>query len=278
MFFPTAVLLSLAALISAQDSDTQVVEAVLKNTSVIPDVLPATFTPRFPIEVVFPQAGTNQPNIPVTAGANLTMNETLNKPFFAIQSNNTMIIGKSYLIAIVDPDAPSPPNRNISQFLHFLGVNYVADKVTDNEVLILKNNSAAITDYVNPTPPNGSIPHRYVVALYLQNSTNVTAANGTVPADRMNFNLTRFVEETGNLTLLGATVFFVGPGNSTDNNTVTGNASLSSILSSPSATSAAELNIAFGSNGTGGAATLEFVVPAAWSTLALLFGFAAYMI
>jgi hypothetical protein len=204
------------------------------------------------------------------------------------------------MISKVDPDAPSPPNRNISQFLHFLGINYVASNVTDNEVLILKNNSAAIMDYVMPTPPNGSIPHRwveltsylscqipisdspvqrrYVVAMYLQNSTNLTAAQATVPADRMNFNLTKFVDETGNLTLLGATVFFVGPGNSTDNSTITGNESLSSILSSPSATAAAGVNGTSGSNGTGGAAALEFVVPTVWSTLALLFGFAAYMI
>jgi hypothetical protein len=117
--------------------------------------------------------------------------------------------------------------------------------------------------------------------MYLQNSTDLTPANGTVPANRLNFNLTKFADETGNLTLLGATVFFVGPGNSTENNTVTGNVTLSSILSSPSATSAVGGNSTSGTsggNGTGGAVTLELVAPAVWSTLALLFGFAAFMI
>jgi hypothetical protein len=138
MFFDTAVLLALGTFIRAQDSDVQAVEAVLKNSSVIPDVLPANFSPMFPIEVsrvnevnvpiesnsialqvVFPQAGTNT-SIPVTAGANLTANggllgsvrnvvlililvtETANMPFFAIQSNNMKIIGRPYLIAIVN--------------------------------------------------------------------------------------------------------------------------------------------------------------------------------
>ena len=117
--------------------------------------------------------------------------------------------------------------------------------------------------------------------MYLQASDNVTIVNGTVPADRVNFNLTTFVEKTGNLTLLGATFFFVGPGNSTDNNSVTGNASLSSILSSPSATTAAGAGGGNGTTpggGTGGAISLDLVVPTVWSALAVLFGAAAYMI
>jgi len=278
MFFRAATCLAFLALIRAQDTDIQTVETALKNASVIPDVLPANFTPRFPIEAVFTNPSTNT-TIPVTAGMNLTMADTMNIPFFAIQSNNTQIIGKPYLIAIVDPDAPSPPNRTEAQFLHFLGINYISNNLTDNELFILSNTSAPIMPFVNPTPPNGSIPHRYVVAMYLQASNNVTVMNGTVPANRTNFNLTRFADETGNLTLLGATFFFVGPGNSTDNNTVMGNASLSTILSSPSATTAAGAGgngTSTGSN-TGGAASLELVVPTIWSALAVLFGAVAYV-
>jgi len=282
------ILFSLAALIGAQDSNIQDVQAALMNSSVIPDVLPSNFTPVFPIEVVFPQSGGS--DIPVTAGMNLTMAETANMPFFAIQSTNTMIIGKPYLMAIVDPDAPSPPNRTRAQFLHFLGANYVSNNLTDNEVFILSNTSEPIMPFVMPTPPNGSVPHRYTVAMYLQTGGNVTAANGTIPADRTNFNLTTFAQETGNLTLLGATFFLVGPGNTTANNSIMGNASLSSILSSPSATTAPGAgggNTTSGGTdsgpggsggGGGGAARPEMVAPIVWSALALLFGVTAYMI
>jgi len=283
MLLSKMILFSLGALIRAQDSNIQDVQAALMNSSVIPDVLPSNFTPAFPIEVVFPQSDGS--NIPVTAGMNLTVAETANMPFFAIQSTNMMIIGKPYLMAIVDPDAPSPPNRTRAQFLQFLGANYVSNNLTDNEVFILSNTSEAIMPFSMPTPPNGSVPHRYVVAMYLQTGgPNVTAANGTVPADRTNFNLTTFAQETGNLTLLGATFFLVGPGNTTANNSIMGNASLSSILSSPSATTAAgagggnTTSGPSGSGGGGGAARLEMVAPIVWSALALLFGVTAYMI
>lgn len=101
-------------------------------------------------------------------------------PNFAILSNNTAIIGKPYLIAIVDPDAPSPPNRNVSQFLHFIGkgkllfekpnysailtsshlLDYVSPALTNGTLFILSNTSAAIEEYFPPTPPAGSIAHR----------------------------------------------------------------------------------------------------------------------
>jgi len=301
MLLRAAVCISLAALSWAQDSDIPTIEAALKKAAIIPDVLPSNFTPAFPIEVVFQDPFTNS-TIPVTAGMNLTMNETANIPFFAIRSNNTQIIGKPYLIAMVDPDAPSPPNRTNAQILHFLGINYVSQSLTDNELFILSNNSAPIMPFTGPHPPNGSIPHRYTVVMYLQASDNVTVVNGTVPADRVNFNLTTFVEKTGNLTLLGATFFFVGPGNSTANNSVTGDSSLSAILSSPSATTTTGVGggnsstilsspsataaagtgggngTAAGGNGTGRAAGLDFVVPAIWSASAILFGAAAYMV
>jgi hypothetical protein len=43
--------LALAAVVVAQDSNVTVVQATLQEDGVIPDVLPANFTPRFPFEV-----------------------------------------------------------------------------------------------------------------------------------------------------------------------------------------------------------------------------------
>jgi hypothetical protein len=118
----------------------------------------------------------------------------------------------------------------------------------------------------------------YVVACYLQATNNVTVPSNSVNANRTNFNLTRFANEAGNLTLLGATFFFVGPGNSTATNngsTSAGNPSLSSILSGaqPSNTTSAG-----GSGGSGGAMSLELVAPAIWSVLAVMFGAMTYLL
>jgi len=268
----TALCLAFAGLALAQDTDIQTVDTALKNAGVIPDVLPANFTSRFPIEVVF---STNNTFLPVTAGMNLTMNETANVPNFAIFSNNTQIIGKPYLIAIVDPDAPSPPNRTEAQFLHFLGINYISQNITNGTLFILQNTSEPIMPFFPPTPPNGSVPHRYVVAMYLQASENVTVVNGTVPANRENFNLTTFANKTGNLTLLGATFFFVGPGNTTatNNASIMGNATVSSIIAGAGPT-----NTSPSGGGGGGALAVEIFAPAVWSVLAALFGGAIYFL
>jgi len=271
MLLITSIGLSLIASTIAQDTNIQKVEAALKASRVIPDVLPANFTPRFPIEVVFTDPTTKK-IIPVTAGMNLTMNQTANIPNFAILSNNSMIIGKPYLMVMVDPDAPSPPNRSNSQILHFMGANYVSQNLTSNELFILSNSTAPIAPFMGPHPPDGSIPHRYTIAMYLQGSNNVTVPPGSIPANRSNFNLTNFVNESGNLTLLGATFFLTGPGNTTatNNASVEGNASISSILSGPQGSSTSPATPS--STSTGGAINLDLVAPAVWSVLAVMFG------
>jgi len=261
MLLLTSICLSLVASTFAQDTSVQQVETALKNSGVIPDVFPANFTPAFPIEVVFTDPTTKQ-LIPITAGMNLTMNQTANIPSFAILSNNSQIIGKPYLMVMVDPDAPSPPDRSHSQILHFMGANYVSQSLTNNSLFILNNSTAPIAPFMGPHPTNGSIPHRYTIAMYLQGSNNVTVPPGTVPANRSNFNLTTFVNKSGNLTLLGATFFFTGPGNSTATNN--GSTTTNGSSSQPSGTSPA--------SGTGGAMNLDFVAPAVWSILAVMFG------
>jgi hypothetical protein len=70
----SALVLALFPLAYAQDLDPNTVLSSLKSAKVIPDVIPANFTPRFPIEVVFTDK--NNSRFPVTAGANLTMNRS----------------------------------------------------------------------------------------------------------------------------------------------------------------------------------------------------------
>lgn len=52
---------------------------------------------------------------------------------------------------------------------------------------------------------------RYVLACYLQSSNNITIDSTEYPADRLHFNLTDFADKRGDLTLLGATYFYLGP-------------------------------------------------------------------
>lgn len=82
------------------------------------------------------------------------------QPTFAVvasaSQNNATSANQTFVLVIVDPDAPTPQNTSISQFRHMLAGNMHA-----NESGILTNSSAALSDFVPPTPPAGSDPHRY---------------------------------------------------------------------------------------------------------------------
>lgn len=148
----SALVLALLPLASyAQDNNTAAVLQDLMNAKIIPNVIPA-FTPVFPFEVVFTDAEGSR--FPVTAGANLTINrlyffvflvacvdlidviETAREPSFAILSNNTHIIGKPYLIAMIDADAPTPQDPSLAQ-LRSVSRSVVYFHVTDSDVLFL---------------------------------------------------------------------------------------------------------------------------------------------
>ncbi|KIJ54735.1 hypothetical protein M422DRAFT_152904 [Sphaerobolus stellatus SS14] len=157
--FKSLIALALATLplVHSQDSNVTTVMAALQKAKIVPNVVPS-FTPRFPLDVRFT---VNNTVFPVTAGANLTIAQTVNLPSFAIISNITAIIGKPYLMAIIDPDAFTPQNPNVSEFRHFLGADYISNGSTNGEfVLTNQSKTATLTDYINPTPPISSAPHR----------------------------------------------------------------------------------------------------------------------
>jgi len=57
---------------------------------------------------------------------------------------------------MVDPDAPTPENRNISQVRHWLAPNFVA-KSGENELYELSKpaNTEAVGAYIGPAPEAG---------------------------------------------------------------------------------------------------------------------------
>ena len=62
---------------------------------------------------------------------------------------------------MVDPDAPTPQDPTLSPIRHLLaGGLTVNGSLTEGAVLI--NSTVALSDYIPPTPPPDSDPHRYV--------------------------------------------------------------------------------------------------------------------
>ncbi|KAF9452994.1 PEBP-like protein [Macrolepiota fuliginosa MF-IS2] len=186
---------------------------------VVPNVIPS-FNPVVGADPMFTDPATSEA-IEVVPGILLTMEQTQNAPQFSLSSNNTdlSMSNVSWVIAIVDPDAPTPQNPNISQFLHF--IDGTGDDMAN--LTALTNTSQALVEFFSPTPPPGSDPHRYVVLVYVQpddfNTTGPAFFNGTASTDpsfnRMNFSITDFATNTSLGAPVAGNFFLVGPGNTT---------------------------------------------------------------
>lgn len=62
----------------------------------------------------------------------------------------------------VDPDAPTPQDPSAAQIRHFLGGNFKLEGHPTAEGLgaTLVNRTPALSDYIQPSPPNTSDAHR----------------------------------------------------------------------------------------------------------------------
>lgn len=80
-------------------------------------------------------------------------------PRFSVR-NGGLHPGSSFVIAMIDLDAPTPQAPTLSQIRHFLGGNFhptPGGRGTQD----LVNSTVALSDFLQPTPPAGSDPHRY---------------------------------------------------------------------------------------------------------------------
>ncbi|KAL3520438.1 hypothetical protein ACH5RR_018587 [Cinchona calisaya] len=100
-----------------------------------------------------------------------------------------------YTLVMVDPDAPSPSNPNLREYLHWL--------VTDIPATTGASFGQEIVCYESPRPSTGI--HRFIFVLFRQLGRQTVYA----PGWRQNFN-TREFAELYNLGLPVAAVYFNG--------------------------------------------------------------------
>lgn len=105
---------------------------------------------------------------PLTVGA-----ETAIPPVFGVQhSAFARTPSGTFVVAMVDLDAPTPQNPNVSQIRHFLGDNFTLEPPNRDGLSLLSNSTPALSGFLQPTPPAGSDPHRCVDAIPLSQSSN----------------------------------------------------------------------------------------------------------
>ncbi|KAJ4846092.1 hypothetical protein Tsubulata_016730 [Turnera subulata] len=149
---------------------------------VIGDVLDP-FTRSISLRVIY---GNRQ----VTTGCELRPSQVRNQPRIEVGGDDLRTF---YTLVMVDPDAPSPSDPNLREYLHWL--------VTDIPATTGASYGQEIVCYESPTPRMGI--HRFILILFRQLGRQTVYA----PGWRQNFN-TRDFAELYNLGLPVAAVYF----------------------------------------------------------------------
>ena len=148
----------------------------------------------------------------------------------------TSALSGTYLLTIVDPDAPTPQNPNRSEIIHLLQPSVSFAQTGPFAAMF---SAPAIVPYARPMPPPVSDAHRYVALLFAQ-PANFTLPAGFNATNRMNFNLTNFAAQARLGTPIAANYFLVsnmtGTAGAVGGRNATGTVALSAM---PTATSTA---------------------------------------
>ncbi|KAJ7021584.1 PEBP-like protein [Mycena alexandri] len=195
-------LLALALAVASQDTSIRKVDAAFAAAN-LPANLDITFKPTALLEVSLPQA--TGPPITLHAGIQVPRNgntDTAGPPTFHVVGD----VGKGpFVVAAVDPDAPTPQAPTSAQIRHFLGGNFF------NHGGLLKNTTPAISEFRQPTPPAGSDAHRYTFLLFHQSeafaSQTLVNANTSVSL----FNISQFAAAVDLGNPIAGTFMLVAP-------------------------------------------------------------------
>ncbi|KAK0222202.1 PEBP-like protein [Armillaria fumosa] len=207
--FTFALFLSLFTLaVLSQDTSLREVKQAFDNAN-IPEDIALPFDPRFLLEVSLPQ--TSGSAIVLKAGVHLPRNGTFLADLWGNASEYTpQQPDGPFVVAAVDPDAPTPQDPTNAQVRHFLGGNFEPSRLSRGRA-ILTNTTAAISNWRQPTPPAGSDAHRYVFLVFNQprGFNSQTLVNATTPITL--FNISEFGAAVGLGNPVAGTFMLVAP-------------------------------------------------------------------
>ncbi|KAK7052589.1 phosphatidylethanolamine-binding protein [Favolaschia claudopus] len=192
-------LLSAVLVTVSQDVSITAVERAFRAAN-IPTDLNIVFQPTALLEVSLPQA--SGPPIRLHAGIQVPRNDTAGPPSFNVVGN----VGRGpFVVATVDPDAPTPQDPTEAQIRHFLGGNFL------NEGGKLVNSTPAISEFLQPTPPAGSDAHRYIFLLFDQSPQFATQTLVNSSTSIASFNISQFATAVNLGNPIAGTFMLVAP-------------------------------------------------------------------
>ncbi|KAJ7486052.1 PEBP-like protein [Mycena galericulata] len=192
-------LLTLVLVAVAQDVSIREVDKAFFAAN-LPANLHVVFKPTALLEVSLPQA--TGPPIILHAGIQVPRNDTAGPPTFHVVGD----VGRGpFVVATVDPDAPTPQDPTMAQIRHFLGGNFF------NEGGLLVNSTPALSEFRQPTPPAGSDPHRYTFLLFRQSREFATQTLVNSTTSISGFNISQFANAVDLGNPIAGTFMRVGP-------------------------------------------------------------------
>ena len=169
-----ALALAITSSVNAITQNITEVENSFKASGLVPDVLSSAnfsllLNLEFPVDgnstvtstgLNITQPGQSSPRRMQTLHL-LSCAETSFLPSFSIHDLEAGVnLNSTFVLVSVDPDAPTPQNRSVSEVLHFMGGGYkVSGNISDHGFMLASNATAAMP-YFPPSPPNTSDPHR----------------------------------------------------------------------------------------------------------------------
>ncbi|KAF5347065.1 hypothetical protein D9758_011655 [Tetrapyrgos nigripes] len=199
-----------------QGMSTETMKQAFGDAAIVPDVL-GQFEPEAVLSVAYNPAEDHP--VYVVSGGNLTGNETSFMPSFWLTFQDMSLLNSTFIITMIDPDAPSPQNRSLSQVRHLVLADvHINGSASEGTVTAqLTNSSAALSEYLAPAPPAGT--HRYIFLLWKApggfDKSAVASSFNPVPTG---FNVSEFAETFGLGSPVAGTFFFEAPASEASGN------------------------------------------------------------
>ncbi|KAJ7464975.1 PEBP-like protein, partial [Mycena galericulata] len=201
-----ALLLSLFVFVAGQDVSFRAVERAFSDAK-IPATLGIPLNPKALLEVSFPQV--HGPPITLHAGIHVLVNDTAGPPTFRLEENAPSLGRGPFVVAMVDPDAPTPQAPIYAQLRHFLGGS--GDFYLGGDGCQLVNSTPAISEFVQPAPPTGSDAHRYVLLLFRQSEAFARQQLVNASTSILSFKISQFASAVGLGNPVAGTFMLVAP-------------------------------------------------------------------
>jgi len=187
------------------------VVTALERENIIPEVIPATFSPSILFSVVWPNGKA------AVLSDYLSREDTLEEPDvnfvpLTVTDVPAVIQDVTYTLVMTDPDAPSRADPKYRQFRHWVITGLKAPVPGAENPSAVKTKTST-TPYRPPGPPPGSGIHRYTFLLFEEPAGGFTVPEsapeyGAALEERRNWNAVDFGIRYG-LKLVGANFFLV---------------------------------------------------------------------